>query len=797
MFNRNISFLRKKFNYTQEELAKKLNITRQTVSKWENGEVVPDSYNLIEISKLFSVKVQDLIMTDLRDGNELISDTDKLDNKIDNQSIENVKSKLVQNVITPKCNKSRIAKILISLLLISVITLVYFNKDYFLYNSNKEVIDTPIQEPEEEIIDYSKLLSAGREFSVYIDQNGKVVGFGDNTYKQLNVGNWYDIVQISAGGFHTLGLKSDGTVVATGYNNFKQLDVNSWINIKQVSGGRYHSLGLREDGTVLCVGENKYGACNVSSWTNIVQVSAGRYNSYGLKDDGTVISTQDNEYGQANISNWTDISQVSAGTYHVIGLKTDGTVLCAGGQKGDGACNVTSWSDIKQVVGAGYHSIGLKKDGTVVAAGSNGYGQINTASWENIEAIAGGRYHTLGVNNSGKILAIGSNEQGQTNINSIISNNDSTQESKPKDPIVNKDIDNFIISFETNDGSKVEDIKLERGSEFKAPSNPTKNGYVFAGWYSNKELTDYFEFPKKIESDLILYADWGTEGLEYKKLSDGTYSVSSNISNILNVKIPNRHNNLLVTEIDDQGFANSKINKITLSQSIRKIGSSAFKGTNIQEITITKNVEVIKDFAFQGLILENITFEAGSKIKVLTGLNSIKRIKKIMLPEGITEIGEGAFRSTRIDYIKISDTVTTIRRYAFSNECNKESVYNSELCSGNTYDYEYDLRSSIEFGENSQLKTIEKEAFTSSDFLKFSLPKKLESIGEKAFYNNYRLESIYIPKSVTFVSTDSFAYSYPLIKIQKGTDTSKWGKDWDVMIRYDKKILKFNIEWVD
>ena len=196
-------------------------------------------------------------MTDLTDGNELRSDFDKLDTKLDNQSIENANTTLVQNVITSKNSKSRIVKVLVSLLLLSVISILYLNKDYFINNSNKEVLDTPTQEPEEVIKDYSKLLSAGREFSVYLDRNGKVIGFGDNTYKQLNVSNWSDIDQVSAGGFHTLGLKSDGTVVATGYNNFGQVEVDTWLNIKQVSGGRYHSLGLKEDGTVLCVGENQ------------------------------------------------------------------------------------------------------------------------------------------------------------------------------------------------------------------------------------------------------------------------------------------------------------------------------------------------------------------------------------------------------------------------------------------------------------------------------------------------------------------------------------------------------------
>jgi len=778
VIGKNIIYLRRKTNLTQEELATKISVSRQAVSKWENGEVVPDSLNLIELSKVFDVKVDDLLLKDL----ESI------------MSIESIEEPKVEpTIIKSKCKLN--VPLLIGCTFLIIILLAYLNRDsLFPVKENNEIDEEIIEEAFE--IDYSKLISAGREFSVYIDNSGKVNGYGDNTYKQLNFDNWSDIIQVAAGGFHTLGLKSDGSVLATGYNNLGQIDVSNWNDIKQISAGRYHSLGLKSDGSVVCVGENEYGQCNLSNWSNIIQISAGRYNSYGLKNDGSVVSTSDNEYGQANISTWTDIKQISSGTYQVLGLMNDGTVVCAGGQKSDGACNVSSWADIKQVVGAGYHSIGLKNDGTVVATGSNEYGQTNTSSWANIEAVAGGRYHTLGINSSGVLIAVGSNDENQISFNSNNSNNQ-TDTTKPTPPVDNKDKENYIITFNTNEGSEIAEMKLERGSEFVAPNSPTRSGYIFAGWYSDKELNTYFEFPKKIESDMVLYADWGTEGLDYTKLSNGTYSVSSNLSNILNVRIPNRYNKLLVTEIANQGFANSKINKIILSQSIKRIGSSAFKGTNIQEIFITKNIEQIGDFAFEGLTLETIAFETGSKIKTLTGLNSIKRLKNIILPDGVEVIGEGAFRSTRIDNIKVSDSVTTIKRYAFSNECNKESVYNSELCNGNSYGYESDFISKIEFSANSLLKSIEKEAFSNSDFKTFILPKKLESIGEKAFYNNYMLEKLYLPKSLINVASDSFSYSYPLLQIQNGTDTSKWGEGWDIMINYNKQVLKFNIEWID
>ena len=59
-FNEKLIELRKKQGLSQEELGYKLNVTRQTVSKWELGQTTPEMDKLIEISKIFSVSVDEL-----------------------------------------------------------------------------------------------------------------------------------------------------------------------------------------------------------------------------------------------------------------------------------------------------------------------------------------------------------------------------------------------------------------------------------------------------------------------------------------------------------------------------------------------------------------------------------------------------------------------------------------------------------------------------------------------------------------------------------------------------------------
>ena len=255
---------------------------------------------------------------------------------------------------------------------------------------------------------------------------------------------WTDIVQVSAGLYHTVGLKADGTAVAVGYNSDGQCNVTAWTDIVQVSPGAYHTVGLKSDGTVVAVGSNGEGQCNVTAWTDIVQVSAGGLFTIGLKSDGTAVALGYNAHGQCNVTTWTDIVQVSAGLYHTVGLKSDGTAVAVGWNN-PGQCNVSGWhlgsvvctmavspggagtttppeganylaSGTAQIAVGNYHTVRLKGDGTAAAVGLNTYGQCNVGSWMDITQVAAGGMHTVGLESDGTAVAVGSNADGQLNV---------------------------------------------------------------------------------------------------------------------------------------------------------------------------------------------------------------------------------------------------------------------------------------------------------------------------------------------------------------------------------------------
>ena len=74
-FGDNLRTLRKSKKISQEALAEKVGVSRQSVSKWETGEAYPEMNNILELCKIFHCKINDLV-------NDSIIDIDSLDEEV-------------------------------------------------------------------------------------------------------------------------------------------------------------------------------------------------------------------------------------------------------------------------------------------------------------------------------------------------------------------------------------------------------------------------------------------------------------------------------------------------------------------------------------------------------------------------------------------------------------------------------------------------------------------------------------------------------------------------------------------
>jgi transcriptional regulator with XRE-family HTH domain len=80
--------LRKKNGLSQEELAEKLGLSRQAVSKWERAEASPDTDNLICLAKIYNVSLDELLKTDAK-VEDIVNEQVKIEDEKDNYQDDN------------------------------------------------------------------------------------------------------------------------------------------------------------------------------------------------------------------------------------------------------------------------------------------------------------------------------------------------------------------------------------------------------------------------------------------------------------------------------------------------------------------------------------------------------------------------------------------------------------------------------------------------------------------------------------------------------------------------------------
>ena len=129
MLNENIKRLRKLKGLSQEELAIKLNVVRQTVSKWENGLSVPDSSMLIVLADELDTSVSTLL-------GESVSESASDDLKIISEKLEVINLQLAKkSMIKVKAVRGMLIA-LCSLIMMIFIALALMQSSYLGWNYN-------------------------------------------------------------------------------------------------------------------------------------------------------------------------------------------------------------------------------------------------------------------------------------------------------------------------------------------------------------------------------------------------------------------------------------------------------------------------------------------------------------------------------------------------------------------------------------------------------------------------------------------------------------------------------------
>ena len=361
--------------------------------------------------------------------------------------------------------------------------------------------------------------------------------------------------------------------------------------------------------------------------------------------------------------------------------------------------------------------------------------------------------------------------------------------------------DDVTVKFDTQGGTQINDIVIEKGDNVPKPSDPEKAGYAFDGWYADGEEWSFVGYT--VANDITLTAKWtpveytitfagnvenapvkytiedaitlpdGIAKLDYysfdgwfedeeltkpiSKFEKGAYGdkILYAKTTYTGIELILKNDKYSVTNCDPNA-TEIVIPSTYNGKSVTSIDSCAFEGCSaLTSVTIPDSVTEIGYHAFEGcsnltsVTIPNSVTEIGDGAFFLCS-----KLTSITIPDGVTEIGESAFSyCSKLTSVTIPNSVTEIGYSAFAG-C-------SALTSITIPD------SVTEIGEN---------AFRDcSSLTSVTIGNGVTSIGGGAFRDCSSLESVTIPDGVTSIGVCAFSGCSSLTSVTIGNSVTSMG----------------------
>ncbi len=373
----------------------------------------------------------------------------------------------------------------------------------------------------------------------------------------------------------------------------------------------------------------------------------------------------------------------------------------------------------------------------------------------------------------------------------------------------------YIVAFDTDDAGLVKaQTFLSSGLTVTEPPEPTKLGYDFAGWYTDPEFTNEYNFEIIVTKSFTLYAKFELptieiieNGIVLNKIHNNNYTLRELILSTSELQNTyNFYNDQLLSDnitLDDVLADDHKIyvepvtaglnyNKITNSDACR-VGDDSLTSGNAMTSAVTDTDIVIADnYTLDGKIVYPVTEIGQYAFRFKSTLTSVK------MPNTITSIGTYAFDTcSSLTSITIGRGITKIDTNAF-HDCYQlvQVINNSNLTltkaskdSGMVAYYAIEVANvgeitTGEFIDNdkyhifsfdnteylvglkvigvttindlSNIDVINQYAFYSRPIKSITIPYSVKSIGTCAFRYCTDLASMTIPYSVTNIGSYAF-----------------------------------------
>ncbi len=257
------------------------------------------------------------------------------------------------------------------------------------------------------------------------------------------------------------------------------------------------------------------------------------------------------------------------------------------------------------------------------------------------------------------------------------------------------DINHYTVTFNIGDGATMtgnSEVSVAYNSPVSKPADPTRDDYIFKGWYDNADCTgSEFNFNTSITGPKTIYAKW-LAIYEYEANDDG-YTLKKYNGSESNVEIPAEYDEEPVTAIGANAFrSNGNLTSITIPASVTSIGDgvtsywdgSFYNCSNLDDLNYTGTLEQWLQIEFGNqfsnpifwthkLVIndeEITTLEIPNSITKINAyaFSNCKSLTSVVIPNTVTEIGENAFAGCScLTSIIIPESVNTMGYGIFDN----------------------------------------------------------------------------------------------------------------------------------
>ena len=664
-----VALLRKRQGLSQQDLAKKVNVSNKTISKWECGNSLPDIESLDKIAKVFELTLDELVNYKIEVPQNMETIVPQIKEK--KSPKKGLLKALIVAIIASFLTMSISLILVLGFLLIPRAPRIT-NSDLFSIDKESNIINCSVSNDMERF-SFDKKISVpfGNKWEVYYDLGG-TIPINSKTV-DLNVGNnnFYIVVENYVG-------------------NKKTYDVTirrKPIYSVTISDGTWAKTERLEEGTVLnmpdqptkagydFVGWNCTFPYEVKGNSTIKPIwNAHKDTKYSVEyylqniedDNFTLFETKRNLTGETGKEVNATIKRYANFTFCEEKSITKGNI------NGEGTLT------LKVYYTRNKFNVNVAKGGIVNKQGTYKYGTIL-----NIGAIANLGYDFDGWYSNGVLVS------NESNYAFTI---DRDIEAKFK---VKPEMEKFLFSSTTG-SCNITGIKEKTLADIEIPEYVTTIGekafqgntslnsvkiprgvvsigkMAFEGCTSlkevqidsidswlNKSFEDSYANPLSMGASLLL------DGIELTELiiPNGITTVNAyafyKYSKITKIELP-----MSINSIEDSAFAGcSALTKIELPIKITMIGNGAFGGcTGLTEIIIPNSVVSIGSNAFYNC--SNL-----SKVLLPNGITTISsgmfkkcsNLKSVSIPEGVKTIGQDAFENcTSLESIEIPKSVTSI-----------------------------------------------------------------------------------------------------------------------------------------